>query len=127
MMMNPLHIKFLHLIIITWTASACLILVFRDRKRIEVQTPNGSRLNFEFLNIFPFTSESKRMGNSSSAHSFTFKSFICTFYNTRYHICLNHQRKKWLPHGVIYSSPNTNPVALLGLRIEIISNPSTTP
>jgi phospholipid-translocating ATPase len=39
-----------------------LTLVFRDRKRIELQTPNGSRLNFDILDIFPFTSESKRMG-----------------------------------------------------------------
>ena len=39
-----------------------LTLVFRDRKRIELQTPNGSRLTFDILDIFPFTSESKRMG-----------------------------------------------------------------
>ena len=39
-----------------------LTLVFRDRKRIELQTPNGSRLKFDILDIFPFTSESKRMG-----------------------------------------------------------------
>ena len=39
-----------------------LTLVFRDRKCIELQTPNGSRLKFDILDIFPFTSESKRMG-----------------------------------------------------------------
>jgi phospholipid-translocating ATPase len=48
--------------IVTWTASVGLTLVFRDRKRIELQTPNGSRLKFDILDIFPFTSESKRMG-----------------------------------------------------------------
>ena len=37
-------------------------LVLHDRKRIELQTPNGSRLVFDILDIFPFTSESKRMG-----------------------------------------------------------------
>jgi magnesium-transporting ATPase (P-type) len=37
-------------------------LFFRDRKHIELQTPNGYRLNFDILDIFPFTSESKRMG-----------------------------------------------------------------
>ena len=39
-----------------------LTLVFRDRTRIELQTPTGSRISFEVLDIFPFTSESKRMG-----------------------------------------------------------------
>ena len=39
-----------------------LTLVFRDRKSMELQTPNGSRLKFDILDIFPFTSESKRMG-----------------------------------------------------------------
>ena len=48
--------------IVTWTASVGLTLVFRDRKCIELQTPNGSRLKFDVLDIFPFTSESKRMG-----------------------------------------------------------------
>ncbi|KAK2460436.1 hypothetical protein APHAL10511_007601 [Amanita phalloides] len=48
--------------IVTWTQSVGLTLVFRDRTRIELQDPMGSRLKFEVLNIFPFTSESKRMG-----------------------------------------------------------------
>ena len=30
---------------------------------------------------------------------------------------LDHQQNKWLRHGVIHSSHNTNPVASLGLRI----------
>lgn len=36
--------------------------MFRDRTRIELQTPTGSRISFDVLEIFPFTSESKRMG-----------------------------------------------------------------
>ena len=48
--------------IVTWTQSIGLTLVFRDRTRIELQTPTGSRISFEVLDIFPFTSESKRMG-----------------------------------------------------------------
>ncbi|KAK7684500.1 hypothetical protein QCA50_012447 [Cerrena zonata] len=48
--------------IVKWTESVGLTLTFRDRTRIELQTPNGSRMNFEVLDIFPFTSESKRMG-----------------------------------------------------------------
>jgi len=48
--------------IVNWTQSVGLTLVFRDRTRIELQTPSGSRISFEVLDIFPFTSESKRMG-----------------------------------------------------------------
>ncbi|KAJ7132851.1 hypothetical protein C8R43DRAFT_895194 [Mycena crocata] len=48
--------------IVTWTQSIGLTLVFRDRTRIELQTPSGARLSFEVLELFPFTSESKRMG-----------------------------------------------------------------
>jgi phospholipid-translocating ATPase len=48
--------------IVTWTQSVGLTLVFRDRTRIELQTPSGARITFDVLDIFPFTSESKRMG-----------------------------------------------------------------
>ncbi|KAF8064332.1 hypothetical protein FPV67DRAFT_215232 [Lyophyllum atratum] len=48
--------------IVTWTQSIGLTLVFRDRTRIDLQTPSGSRISFDVLDIFPFTSESKRMG-----------------------------------------------------------------
>ncbi|KAJ7072433.1 hypothetical protein C8F01DRAFT_1103988, partial [Mycena amicta] len=48
--------------IVTWTQSIGLTLVFRDRTRIELQTPSGARLSFDVLELFPFTSESKRMG-----------------------------------------------------------------
>ncbi|KAI0702811.1 aminophospholipid-transporting P-type ATPase [Cerioporus squamosus] len=48
--------------IVQWTESVGLRLVFRDRTRIELQTPTGSRMSFDVLDIFPFTSESKRMG-----------------------------------------------------------------
>ncbi|KAF8994889.1 hypothetical protein BDQ17DRAFT_1251261 [Cyathus striatus] len=48
--------------IVTWTASVGLTLVFRDRTRMELQTPTSARLIYDILEIFPFTSESKRMG-----------------------------------------------------------------
>ncbi|TDL27061.1 phospholipid-translocating P-type ATPase, partial [Rickenella mellea] len=48
--------------IVKWTESVGLTLVFRDRTRIELQTPSGTRLAFDILEVFPFTSESKRMG-----------------------------------------------------------------
>ncbi|KAG6810347.1 hypothetical protein H0H92_012240 [Tricholoma furcatifolium] len=48
--------------IVTWTQSIGLTLVFRDRTRIDLRTPSGTIISFEVLDIFPFTSESKRMG-----------------------------------------------------------------
>ncbi|KAF9049632.1 protein transporter [Hymenopellis radicata] len=48
--------------IVQWTQSIGLTLVFRDRTKIELQTPAGTRITFNVLDIFPFTSESKRMG-----------------------------------------------------------------
>ncbi|KAF9446849.1 phospholipid-translocating P-type ATPase [Macrolepiota fuliginosa MF-IS2] len=48
--------------IVSWTASVGLTLVFRDRTRMELQSPSGTRLSYDILHIFPFTSESKRMG-----------------------------------------------------------------
>ncbi|KAG2005574.1 calcium-transporting ATPase [Coprinopsis cinerea AmutBmut pab1-1] len=48
--------------IVNWTASVGLTLVFRDRTKMELQDPSGARMTFDILEIFPFTSESKRMG-----------------------------------------------------------------
>lgn len=39
-----------------------MTLVDRDRTKIVLQTPTGARITFEVLDIFPFTSETKRMG-----------------------------------------------------------------
>lgn len=49
--------------IVRWTESVGLRLVARDLRSITLQTLAGNReLRFEILEIFPFTSESKRMG-----------------------------------------------------------------
>lgn len=48
--------------IVQYTESVGLRLVHRDRTRMELQTTVGQRLAFEVLEIFPFTSETKRMG-----------------------------------------------------------------
>jgi phospholipid-translocating ATPase len=39
-----------------------LTLVERDRTKIVLQTPTGARIAFDVLDLFPFTSETKRMG-----------------------------------------------------------------
>jgi phospholipid-translocating ATPase len=48
--------------IVKWTSSVGLTLTFRDRSRIELHTPSGTTLVYDILELFPFTSESKRMG-----------------------------------------------------------------
>jgi phospholipid-translocating ATPase len=48
--------------IVKWTESVGLTLTFRDRTRIKLRTPSGATLAYDVLEIFPFTSESKRMG-----------------------------------------------------------------
>lgn len=48
--------------IVQWTESVGLTLVSRDRTSMTLQTPSGSKVSFDILLVFPFTSESKRMG-----------------------------------------------------------------
>ncbi|KAF9513516.1 hypothetical protein BS47DRAFT_1372504 [Hydnum rufescens UP504] len=48
--------------IVKWTESVGLTLVYRDRARIDLRIPSGSVISFDVLQIFPFTSETKRMG-----------------------------------------------------------------
>jgi phospholipid-translocating ATPase len=48
--------------IVKWTSSVGLTLTFRDRTHIELRTPSGTTIAYDVLEIFPFTSESKRMG-----------------------------------------------------------------
>src|SRR5437588_9635759 len=48
--------------IVKWTESVGLTLVFRDINEIHLRTPHGDILEFKILQIFPFTSENKRMG-----------------------------------------------------------------
>ncbi|CAH1759543.1 11166_t:CDS:10 [Entrophospora sp. SA101] len=48
--------------IVKWTESVGLTLVFRDINEMHLRTPHGNILEFKILQIFPFTSESKRMG-----------------------------------------------------------------
>ncbi|KAJ3089562.1 putative aminophospholipid-translocase [Quaeritorhiza haematococci] len=48
--------------IVKWTESVGLTLVHRDISRIQLRTRDGRTLDFEILEIFPFTSETKRMG-----------------------------------------------------------------
>ncbi|KIJ07873.1 hypothetical protein PAXINDRAFT_177648 [Paxillus involutus ATCC 200175] len=48
--------------IVKWTESVGLTLIARDRTSITLQTPTGSTLTYDILELFPFTSESKRMG-----------------------------------------------------------------
>lgn len=45
-----------------WTEEVGLALVKRDLVSMTLRTPNGDLLDYTILQVFPFTSESKRMG-----------------------------------------------------------------
>ncbi|XP_062870920.1 probable phospholipid-transporting ATPase IIB isoform X2 [Trichomycterus rosablanca] len=48
--------------LVRWTESVGLTLVNRDLTSLQLKTPAGQILTFYILQVFPFTSESKRMG-----------------------------------------------------------------
>ncbi|KAK2503956.1 hypothetical protein MC885_014670 [Smutsia gigantea] len=48
--------------LVQWTESVGLTLVNRDLTSMQLRTPNGQILTYCVLQMFPFTSESKRMG-----------------------------------------------------------------
>lgn len=48
--------------LVTWTESVGLTLVHRDITSMRLKTPHGQILVYNILQIFPFTSETKRMG-----------------------------------------------------------------
>ncbi|XP_045120592.1 probable phospholipid-transporting ATPase IIB isoform X4 [Portunus trituberculatus] len=48
--------------LVKWTESVGLPLVHRDLTTLTLRTPQGKMLTYTVLQIFPFTSESKRMG-----------------------------------------------------------------
>ncbi|EGG00609.1 putative aminophospholipid translocase [Melampsora larici-populina 98AG31] len=48
--------------IVSYTESVGLKLITRDRTKMTLQTTAGSVFKYDILDIFPFTSESKRMG-----------------------------------------------------------------
>ncbi|KAM5304023.1 putative phospholipid-transporting ATPase IIB isoform 3-T3 [Glossophaga mutica] len=48
--------------LVQWTESVGLTLVSRDLTSMQLRTPGGQILTYRVLQMFPFTSESKRMG-----------------------------------------------------------------
>ena len=48
--------------IVKWTESVGLTLSVRDRTSIQLKTRSGGLYGFDVLEVFPFTSDSKRMG-----------------------------------------------------------------
>ncbi|KAJ3389301.1 putative aminophospholipid-translocase [Lobulomyces angularis] len=48
--------------IVKWTESVGLALVQRDINKLELLGPDGINYKFQILDVFPFTSETKRMG-----------------------------------------------------------------
>ena len=48
--------------LVAWTESVGLALVRRDLSSMQLKTPLGSLVNYSILQVFPFTSDAKRMG-----------------------------------------------------------------
>lgn len=48
--------------LVKWTEEIGLALIKRDLNSMQLKTLNGQILNYTILQIFPFTSETKRMG-----------------------------------------------------------------
>lgn len=48
--------------LVTWTENVGLTLIHRDLNEIHLRSPLGDILKYKVLQIFPFTSETKRMG-----------------------------------------------------------------
>ncbi|XP_076411730.1 putative phospholipid-transporting ATPase IIB isoform X27 [Peromyscus maniculatus bairdii] len=54
--------SYLQVALVRWTESVGLTLVSRDLASMQLKTPSGQVLTYCILQMFPFTSESKRMG-----------------------------------------------------------------
>ena len=48
--------------LVAWTESVGLTLIHRDLNEIHLRSPLGEILKYNVLQVFPFTSETKRMG-----------------------------------------------------------------
>lgn len=48
--------------LVSWTESVGVTLVKRDLSSMTLRTPSFEQIHFTILQIFPFTSETKRMG-----------------------------------------------------------------
>lgn len=48
--------------LVQWTHQVGLTLSHRDLNSMQLRTPDGRLINYAILQIFPFTSETKRMG-----------------------------------------------------------------
>lgn len=48
--------------LVQWTEKVGLALVHRDLTSMKLQAPNGKPMHYDILQIFPFSSETKRMG-----------------------------------------------------------------
>lgn len=63
--------------LVRWTESVGLTLVHRDLTSLQLKTPSGQILSFHILQIFPFTSESKRMGIIVRVGTFSCQKLRC--------------------------------------------------
>ena len=63
---------YIQVALVTWTEDVGLTLVKRDLNYMKLRTPSGDLIGYSILQIFPFTSETKRMGIIVKACSIDF-------------------------------------------------------
>ena len=61
-MHNHIHHTPTQIALVKWTESVGVTLVERDLTTMRIELPNDHTLSYEILQLFPFTSERKRMG-----------------------------------------------------------------
>lgn len=57
-----LLVSLIKVALVKWTESVGMTLVHRELNSMQIRTPNGHILSYSILQIFPFKSETKRMG-----------------------------------------------------------------
>ena len=63
----------LQVALVAWTESVGLALVRRDLSSMHLRTPTGSLVSYTILQLFPFTSDAKRMGIILRVSTFSLK------------------------------------------------------
>ena len=69
--------------LVKWTETVGICLVERDLTTMTITAPNGHKFSYDVLQLFPFTSERKRMGiivrvNLLTVNVCLLSNFYCT-------------------------------------------------
>ena len=107
-----MHVPSPQIALVKWTESVGLTLIDRDLSSMTTEGPGGERDIYHILQLFPFTSERKRMGvilrvrpgemfnTSGELHSLPIASFViytcmCSVYCAHMHVCMLYMNESW--------------------------------